>query len=231
MEIFMFEDNLMERYELTFDRIRQISEACDIKNENFNEYFKRTAQFIVQMNNLKRKVDYGILKNASLEELQLLNKKLYEDVLSSTGAYDSSFANPVYACEKLGEDYGRLMSFLYVEIRGMIVYAYEKRTAYMTALAELFVEIYCMFEGNSDIPRYKSVLDSVYWYVSDYSDDAIEYRISEMLNPVSQAQVFLLNRTDLKIKVIKQILKPQASQILGKLVHHQQLRMQHCLQT
>lgn len=49
--------------------------------------------------------------------------------------------------------------------------------------------------------------------------------------PVLQAQVFLLNRTDLKIKLIKQILKPQASQILGKLVHHQQLRMQHCLQT
>ena len=80
----MFEDNLMERYELTFDRIRQISEACDIKNENFNEYFKRTAQFIVQMDNLKRKVDYGSLKNASLEELQLLNKKLYEDVLSKS---------------------------------------------------------------------------------------------------------------------------------------------------
>ena len=193
----MFEDNLMERYELTVDRIRQISEACDIKNENFNEYFKRTAQFIGQMDNLKRKVDYGSLKNASLEELQLLNKKLYEDVLSSTGAYDSSFANPVYACEKLGEDYGRLMSFLYVEIRGMIVYAYEKRTAYMTALAELFVEIYCMFEENSDIPRYKSVLDSVYWYVSDYSDDAIEYRISEMLNPEYSFATNIIMNSDL----------------------------------
>ncbi len=193
----MFEDNLMERYELTFNRIRQISEACDIKNENFNKYFKRTAQFIVQMDNLKRKVDDGSLKNASLEELQLLNKKLYEDILSSTGAYDSSFANPVYACEKLGEDYGRLMSFIYVEIRGMIVYAYEKRTAYMTALAELFVEIYCMFEGNSDIPRYKSVLDSVYWYVSDYSDDAIEYRISEMLNPEYSFATNIIMNSDL----------------------------------
>ena len=193
----MFEDNLMERYELTFNRIRQISEACDIKNENFNKYFKRTAQFIVQMDNLKRKVDDGSLKNASLEELQLLNKKLYEDILSSTGAYDSSFANPVYACEKLGEDYGRLMSFLYVEIRGMIVYAYEKRTAYMTALAELFVEIYCMFEENSDIPPYKSVLDSVYWYVSDYSDDAIEYRISEMLNPEYSFATNIIMNSDL----------------------------------
>ena len=118
-------------------------------------------------------------------------------MLDSTDAYDKSFANPSYACERLGLDYGRLLSFLYIEIRGMIVYAYEKRTAQMTAVAELFVEIYCMFEQADRLPEYKSVLDCVYWYVSDYSDDMIEYRISEMLNPDYSFATDIIMNSDL----------------------------------
>ena len=41
---------------------------------------------------------------------------------------------------KLGLSEGRLLSFLYVEIRGMIVYAYEGRMAEMTALMELLLK-------------------------------------------------------------------------------------------
>ena len=118
-------------------------------------------------------------------------------MLDSTDAYDKSFANPSYACERLGLDYGRLLSFLYIEIRGMIVYAYEKRTAQMTAVAELFVEIYCMFEQADSLPEYQSVLDCVYWYVSDYSDDMIEYRISEMLNPDYSFATDIIMNSDL----------------------------------
>lgn len=179
----MFEDNLDERYGLAFERIKQINRECDILQDGFCEYFKRVSGFIIEMDKLKHNIDTKYYENAALEELQRVNTDLYKDVLDSTDAYDKSFANPSYACERLGLDYGRLLSFLYIEIRGMIVYAYEKRTAQMTAVAELFVEIYCMFEQADSLPEYQSVLDCVYWYVSDYSDDMIEYRISEMLNP------------------------------------------------
>ena len=179
----MFEDNLDERYGLAFERIKQINSECDILQDGFCEYFKRVSGFIIEMDKLKHNIDTKCYENAALEELQRVNTDLYKDVLDSTDAYDKSFANPSYACERLGLDYGRLLSFLYIEIRGMIVYAYEKRTAQMTAVAELFVEIYCMFEQADSLPEYQSVLDCVYWYVSDYSDDMIEYRISEMLNP------------------------------------------------
>ena len=179
----MFEDNLDERYGLAFERIKQINSDCDILQDGFCEYFKRVSGFIIEMDKLKHNIDTKYYENAALEELQRVNTDLYKDVIDSTDAYDKSFANPSYACERLGLDYGRLLSFLYIEIRGMIVYAYEKRTAQMTAVAELFVEIYCMFEQADSLPEYQSVLDCVYWYVSDYSDDMIEYRISEMLNP------------------------------------------------
>lgn len=193
----MFEDNLDERYGLAFERIKQINSECDILQDGFCEYFKRVSGFIIEMDKLKHNIDTKCYENAALEELQRVNKDLYKDVLDSTDAYDKSFANPSYACERLGLDYGRLLSFLYIEIRGMIVYAYEKRTAQMTAVAELFVEIYCMFEQADRLPEYKSVLDCVYWYVSDYSDDMIEYRISEMLNPDYSFATDIIMNSDL----------------------------------
>ena len=193
----MFEDNLDERYGLAFERIKQINSECDILQDGFCEYFKRVSGFIIEMDKLKHNIDTKCYENADLEELQRVNTDLYKDVLDSTDAYDKSFANPSYACERLGLDYGRLLSFLYIEIRGMIVYAYEKRTAQMTAVAELFVEIYCMFEQADRLPEYKSVLDCVYWYVSDYSDDMIEYRISEMLNPDYSFATDIIMNSDL----------------------------------
>ena len=193
----MFEDNLDERYGLAFERIKQINSECDILQDGFCEYFKMVSGFIIEMDKLKHNIDTKCYENAALEELQRVNKDLYKDVLDSTDAYDKSFANPSYACERLGLDYGRLLSFLYIEIRGMIVYAYEKRTAQMTAVAELFVEIYCMFEQADRLPEYKSVLDCVYWYVSDYSDDMIEYRISEMLNPDYSFATDIIMNSDL----------------------------------
>lgn len=193
----MFEDNLDERYGLAFERIKQINSECDILQDGFCEYFKRVSGFIIEMDKLKHNIDTKCYENAALEELQRVNTDLYKDVLDSTDAYDKSFANPSYACERLGLDYGRLLSFLYIEIRGMIVYVYEKRTAQMTAVAELFVEIYCMFEQADSLPEYQSVLDCVYWYVSDYSDDMIEYRISEMLNPDYSFATDIIMNSDL----------------------------------
>ncbi len=193
----MFEDNLDERYGLAFERIKQINSECDILQDGFCEYFKRVSGFIIEMDKLKHNIDTKCYENAALEELQRVNTDLYKDVLDSTDAYDKSFANPSYACERLGLDYGRLLSFLYIEIRGMIVYAYEKRTAQMTAVAELFVEIYCMFEHADSLPEYQNVLDCVYWYVSDYSDDMIEYRISEMLNPDYSFATDIIMNSDL----------------------------------
>lgn len=193
----MFEDNLDERYGLAFERIKQINSDCDILQDGFCEYFKRVSGFIIEMDKLKHNIDTKYYENAALEELQRVNTDLYKDVLDSTDAYDKSFANPSYACERLGLDYGRLLSFLYIEIRGMIVYAYEKRTAQMTAVVELFVEIYCMFEQADSLPEYQSVLDCVYWYVSDYSDDMIEYRISEMLNPDYSFATDIIMNSDL----------------------------------
>ena len=175
----MFDDNLTERYELAFNRITEIAKDCAGMKSPAADYFKNVAEFIINMDGLLNKVSENVLNDYSLEQLQSLNEFLYRDILEEN--YDKSYANPAYACMKLGEGCGKLLSFLYVEIRGMIVFAYEQRRAEFTTLMELFIEIYCMFEDEE--PAAKSIQQSIYWYVSDYSDEMVERRIEEQLNP------------------------------------------------
>lgn len=175
----MFDDNVKERYELCVERIKELYADSGLCGA-VSDYFTKTAGFILKMAALSESVAAGALKEASLAQLQAQNSALYADVLDTH--YDSSYANPAYACRQLGEDYGRLLSFLYMEIRGVIVYVFEQRQAEMTVLMELFIEIYCMFDEEQN-PSYKALQQSVYWYVSDYSDDHMEYRVKEQLDP------------------------------------------------
>jgi len=184
----LYNDNLEERYELAVDRIKEIASDCNIGSVQsgqckisveFVEYFAKTAQFILNMDHLSQKVNSGEINNKTIEELEKINVDLFNDVRGEN--YNISFANPAYAVLKMDELYGRLLSFLYVEIRSMIVYAYEKRSFDMTIISELFIEIYCLFEDETK-PKYKELYDAIYWFVSDYSDVTVEYRIREMLD-------------------------------------------------
>lgn len=190
----MFDDNLDERFALAMERVREIKEETEINDEQLCHYFSDTAAFIMKMNGLYENVAEGSMENWSLEELEKNNKEMYADVAGQ--AYESSFANPVYAVKELGEEYGRILSFLYMEVRGMIVYAYEKRLADMTVLAELFIEIYCMFTSDTH-PREKQLKEAVYWYVSDYSDDFIEYRTRQLLDPELSFATDIIMKSDL----------------------------------
>lgn len=181
----MFNDNVDERYELAMDRIRQIAanpeytETIDIsKRDAYTDYFRCVASFILYVDSVKNMIQKGSFADLTADELKDINRKLYEDVLGDS--YETSFANPAYAVERLGDEYGQLASFLYVEIRSIIVYAFEQRMPEYVSIIELFVEVYCAFSDG--IPAYGSLKDIVYWYVSDYSDDFVEYRVREQID-------------------------------------------------
>ena len=65
----------------------------------------------------------------------------------------------------------------------MIVYAYEGRKTEMTMAAELFMELYSAFEEEA-LPDYRQLKKTVYWYVSDYSDQTIEAFLKTSLTGV-----------------------------------------------
>lgn len=190
----MSEDRrIYERYNLTLERIRGVVEEETVAVV-YRDYFQKTAKFILEIDAILNRVNSKTVEDCTLKELEEENRKIYQDVIGSN--YETSYANPVYAVEKLGEEAGKILSFLYTEIRGEIAYAYEKKIFYLTVCNELFIEIYNCFEGE-ETPNYKEVKDIIYWYVSDYSDVFVADRIEEQLNPECSFAADIIMKSDL----------------------------------
>ncbi len=173
---------VLERYQLSMERIRQIPEE-GLAEKAFQEYFISVAGFISRIGDLTEEIDRagvrGYVYSRSLSELAEENRRLYEDILPEH--YEESYANPAYAVKKLGEEYGRLLAFLYTEIRGQIVFAFESRLWNITILNETFIEVYNLFEEQ--IPGAQAIQDVLYWFVSDYADQTVAYRVREGIDP------------------------------------------------
>lgn len=179
---------LMERYALAKERVSEIKEEKAVP-EPYLDFFQKTAAFLTKNVEV---MDGVVLPGAkekprkltgaadlSMDEWKKLNQDLYEDILPEN--YGTSYGNPVYACEKLGE-YGKEFSFLYAELRGAVTYAYEKRLWDMTVLLELFLEVYVAFaqEEPPAEEEFRGILNS---YANDYCQDMVEYRTRECVDP------------------------------------------------
>ncbi|KAI4449377.1 hypothetical protein C823_003906 [Eubacterium plexicaudatum ASF492] len=109
-----------ERYELVLERVRQAANQPETQ-ERFADYFERTARFILLTANVLELEQKGMLEHRSMEECERLNRRLYEDILpcvqdggaEETGGfgYETSYANPAYAVERLGEEFGGALCF------------------------------------------------------------------------------------------------------------------------
>ena len=174
----MNDELMLERFMLMKERVLEIQEE-ELVKDPYRDFFRRTAAFITQMLQVYDKLQAGWLDTASLEELEANNQAMYQDILPQN--YEKSYGNPSYAQAMLGEEMGQLLSFLYTEIRGMIVFVYENRLFDMTVAMELFIQIYNLFEEET--VSAKDVQDAIYWYVSDYSDEMVGHRVREGVDP------------------------------------------------
>ena len=181
------------RYELAIERIENIKGENTV-SEKYRDYFRTLADFALLVDKLKEKIENGEYYKFSIEELACWNTHLYDDVLGEH--YKTSYANPVFAIEKFGIEYGRLLSFLYTELRGAIPYAFEKKTEYLDILFELFIEVYNQFEEEKE-PEYEHVRQTIYWYASDYCDVFLTDRIKEQIDPEDNFAVDLIMNSDL----------------------------------
>ena len=163
-----------ERLELALERIGEIYEDT-VAAAEFKEYFKKVSGYILMVKELLDKIEQEAFEELEYEELEAYNRKLYADLLPEN--YETSYANPAYAVGKLGEEFGQLLCVVYTELRAMIADVYEHRLHYITVGAELFIELYNMFE--TELPSVKEVKDTIYWYMSDYCDVFYADRIRE----------------------------------------------------
>ncbi len=187
-----FDELKKERMQLAAERISEIVTEAAILAP-FARYFKEEAEFISQMLDLAETIRTGKTADWTLQEWEQCNQRMYADILPEQ--YEHCFGNPEYAVAELGEVHGRILSFLYTEIRGMIVYAFEQRWEDLLIVCELFIEIYNCFE--EELPTYRQIQQIVYWYVSDYSDQTLACRIREAVDPTLDFATRIITEEDL----------------------------------
>lgn len=189
---------LEERYQLCYDRIKEIAEYANVY-EQFQEYFESTAKLAENIVNAYEFAKQGFFESAGLAELRRINSGLYEDIFAQN--YETCYANPTYACKMLGTENGRLLSFLYAELRSMIPYAFEKRLEDMVIRMELFVEIYNQFSyalsDEGQVPSVDALCDTMYWFVSDYSDMTTQWRVETQVDTMHDFAVRIIMDSDL----------------------------------
>ncbi len=190
---------LSERYELAAARIAEIAENTE-NNENnentkhtedtententhgpYRDYFQKAAAFLALMTETAEWVASGEMYRASLDELEERNRLLYEDILP--GNYEKSYAEPAYAEQVLGKDFGKILSFLYTELRSLIGYAYEKQRILMLIRMELFLQVYGAFAAAEELPEYEEIRQIIYSFASDYAPDAAVEKVAGLVDP------------------------------------------------
>lgn len=193
----MEEDILAERLTLAVDRIREIP-GEHLGDGELEAYFAFCAEFLLMMEDTRSFLEQGGLATAPLEELERRNRALYADILPEH--YGESYGNPAFAAARLGEEMGRLLSFLYTELRSLIGFVYEGRLEEVVIRMELFLEVYGAFACGEQEDRAglgEEIRGILYWFVSDYADIAAGRRMKEQLCPQDCFAVSLIMDSDL----------------------------------
>lgn len=175
-----------ERFTLAVERLAMIKEEKILPGK-YGDYFRQTARFLEMVCDVYWDIAAGQYRRKALEELKESNDMLYRDILPRN--YQSSYANPEYAAECFGEEYGTLLCFLAAELRSAIVPAFEQRPEDLAIRLELFLEVYgsfvCEQEESGGLPLAQSLREILYYYVNDYTRDAFEKKLFDMLEPSS----------------------------------------------
>ena len=180
-------DVIDERYALAAERVRGIEENPEVP-ERLQDYFRRTASFIVMMTEVREKLKNGYYDRHP-QQWRASNRAMYEDILPEY--YDKSYGNPKYAAKMLGPELGPLLCFLYAQERGLIAYVFEDRIEEAVCHMEIFIQICGMFEQNRDTPA-EEVREALYWFESDYADVFVRNRIRSQIDPAFDSAVRII---------------------------------------
>lgn len=171
---------MTERYSLAKERIEELiteSKGLGIYSPFFESIAKFTKGLLDIYEDIKAN---GSLGNHTLKELEERNDFLYSEL---TKRYASSFLNPDYAYECLGEN-GRYLCALYAEIHGMIPYVFEVDLEEIVIRLELLLEFYSTVKNSlldKEEVKCDSLKEILYYYVFDYTEDESCKRIGKQL--------------------------------------------------
>ena len=174
---------LEERFSLAAQRVGEIPSECGPGNA-FDTYFAENAEYLSVMAEEYEWIRQGNLRTADLEELKRHNEICFIDLLGKN--YDTSFANPAWAVERLGEEFGPFLSAVSAELHSLPAFVYEQDLESVTIRMELFLELYhafaCAGKEGIGLPDYKEVREIFYWFASDYAETMAERSVADAVD-------------------------------------------------
>ena len=193
MEVIKEENEGMEeRYELAASRIQEIAADAGSVGTSYQEYFKKAADFLLLTEKAAKMAEAR--EKTEGAKLKEMNEALYADIRDE--AYETSYANPSYANEKLGKDDGPALCVLYTLLRKNIAYAYEGLMAERTFTMELFIEIFNLFE-DEDETTVQAVKSALYYFDSDYTEVRCRENTKRLFLPEYGFATAIIKDTDL----------------------------------
>lgn len=129
------------------NRIKEIS-ICNDKDSKLLGFFKQQGAKLYNLCALEEKLNDEYFKNTSFEELLKENHEIYEDLIGDN--YKKSYGNPDYAVAELGEELGRVATYLYGRLNQIINLVFAHKTEYIEVLLDLFVQCYDYVGVNGD---------------------------------------------------------------------------------
>jgi aminopeptidase len=139
---------IVEGYEEGLERIKEIcleTENC-VELKELYKFFNHAGKLILKLAELERTLDEEYFKLKSFDELKNENYELYKELIGNN--YNTSYANPKYAVEVLGEGVGQLLSAFYVRIREGISYAFKNRIFSLEENNQIFIEVFNSIKAN-----------------------------------------------------------------------------------
>lgn len=179
------------RYRLAYERILSIPDDSMSMPPVYRNYFTEISEVFSAYDKCIKwvagncyayaKPVYGWYKEISLKKWQevntLVNRFRYDKEY-----YNSSYANPQNAVKDFGKDMGGMLSFVASEIMELGAYCFELRFFELVTMAELFLEIYNIFESHDENEYAGSVKSAIYYHVYDYMDEMCVYRVRDSLS-------------------------------------------------
>ncbi|MBR4983527.1 MAG: aminopeptidase [Lachnospiraceae bacterium] len=201
---------MLERLQLSLDRMKEIKAEKKLQKE-YQDYFEKVVEFLLQIEENRQWILAGNLQTASMEELEIRNRKLYQDILPEN--YEKSYANPQYAVKIFGKEMGQFLAAVYAELRSLIVASYENDVTSMVIRMELFLELYGMFIDaceeipadaeeskvvcTGNLPDYASLKETYFWFACDYIEDILEKEVTAQFEPKDNWAGKLMDNTDI----------------------------------
>ncbi len=157
----MEKDILLERYELSADRIRELAETVpEAEGTNLPaeaaDYFKSVARYLCG---------------------------LFTDRDGSDPDFWGEASGKWIDTERLPENHGRLLAGLYQELQNVELFARAGWIRDVVIRLELFLEVYsayiCAWQEKGNLPEAESISRIFYWFAFDYADVAAEQYVKE----------------------------------------------------